>query len=375
MALTIPLNFTVVLIGAVIAQGTFAALLIFLQRHNQHANRYLSLLVLSFSLWLCDTFFRVAGVYQQNPDFYFLPIYFSFAFGPLMYFYTRTMTEKHFSLQLMHFLHFIPVLLQAALYLFLQLKDYSFRRWFWLEVHRPVTYNLEFNLTLLSLLVYLVLSIRLVFKYQNWIENQYSEISKISLHWLKVVQAVLLLLTLLWFLDALLRQVTNYYPDQPFSAIAMGFAILVLAIGGLLQADLRDKGVVVKKPNSAEPFKNANDIDPALLATITSEMELKQHFLNPNLTLEDFAKAINLPARQVSFHLNQGLGVPFIDFVNRYRVEQVKRHIEQNDLPNLTLLGIALESGFSSKSTFNRVFKKFTGESPSGYQKAVQNLS
>jgi hypothetical protein len=55
----------------VIAQGFFASLLLSIQRSNQVANRFLALLLLSFSLWLCDTFFRVSTIYTQDPDFDF----------------------------------------------------------------------------------------------------------------------------------------------------------------------------------------------------------------------------------------------------------------------------------------------------------------
>ena len=91
--MTLTLTFSVLLIGAVIAQGILAAALLFLQQYNAKANRFLGLLVLLFSLWLCDTFFSIGNLYQQDPNLYFLPIYYSFAFGPLVYFYTKSITQ------------------------------------------------------------------------------------------------------------------------------------------------------------------------------------------------------------------------------------------------------------------------------------------
>ncbi|MEZ4917928.1 MAG: helix-turn-helix domain-containing protein [Saprospiraceae bacterium] len=363
--LEIPLKIEVVLLGAVIAQGIFASLALLFQQHNRRANRLLSLLVLGFSLWLCDLFFRTAQVYQQDPNYYFLPIYFSLAFGPLVYFYTRALTENAFVFKRQHLLHFIPVFIQVSLYVFLQVKNYSFRRWFWLEVHKPYTYDLEFYLSLLSLLVYLFIAIRRVFEYQQWINNQYSEISKIRLNWLKLVLGLLLSITILWLIDAFLRA-QQFYPEQPLSAIAMGVSVLLLAGGGLLQIDLKGKGMSAPEP-IAHP--DPETIDPMLLDRIVTEMENQKYYLNQELSLDAFSRALGIPARQVSLHINQGLGLPFIDFVNTYRVEAVKRHIQSNDLPHLSLLGIAFEAGFNSKSTFNRVFKNAAGISPSEYQK------
>ena len=368
--MNIPFSIPVFLIGAVIAQGVFAALVLLFQRTNQKANRYLSLLVLDFSLWLCDTFFRVANIYRQDPDFYFLPIFFSLAFGPLIYFYTRSMTERDFSFQLKHGWHFLPVFIQASLYVFLQFQDYPFRRWFWMEVHFPYTYNLEFNLTLISILIYLFLSMRAIRNYQHWIKNQYSEISAINLNWLKMVLGTMIVLSFFWLIDAYLRSFLEYYPAQPYSAIIMGIAILLLAAGSLLQTDLLGKGIV-STPSLPDASASWTP-DESLLQQIKTEMEKNQHYLNPDLSLETFAAQLQLPARQVSTQINKGMGMPFIDFVNDFRVEEVKQHLLKQDLPHLSLLGIALESGFRSKSTFNRVFKKSTGKSPSEYQKQLK---
>ncbi len=319
----IPLTIETLLVGAVIAQGLFASALLLFQVQNKVANRFLSLLVLTFSLWLCDSFFRVAGIYDQDPQFYFLPIYFSLAFGPLTYFYTRAITEKDFSFQSRQAWHFIPVLVQFLFYLFLRFQEYTYRRWFWFEVHRPYTYDLEFALSLLSLLIYLWFSMLLVRRYQRWITDRYSEISRISLHWMILFMAVLGLLTLLWLADALLREILAYYPDQPFSAIAMGVGILILAAGGLLQADVKKQGLERSEPESPDRFQ----VDDEILDKIMDEMTSREHFLDDELSLVTFSRALGLPPRQVSIHLNQGLNTSFIDFVNRFRVEKVKEHL------------------------------------------------
>jgi len=370
----IPLTIPVILIGAIIAQGSFAAALLLIQKNNRISNRYLGLLLFSFSLWLLDDFFNAATIYQQNPNFYFLPIYFSFAFGPLIYLYTRSITESDFKLTKDQILHFIPVALQTLLYVFLQCEDYSFRRWFWQEIHFPFTYNIEFIGSLLSFIIYLVLSILKVRAYQTWIKNQFSEVSKINLNWLKLILAVLTLVCSLWIVDTLLRTIWEYYPKHDFSAIAMGASILVLAMGALLQPNLEKTGF-----DNTKGDRKSNEpdlaIEPLLLDKIQFEMKENNHFLNPNLTLKIFAESLKEPPRKVSHHINHGLGKTFIDFVNEYRVDEFKKQITQEKLAHLTLTGIALECGFNSKSTFNRVFKKISGQSPSSFQKMVQSKS
>ncbi|MFD2786297.1 helix-turn-helix domain-containing protein [Hymenobacter rubripertinctus] len=72
-----------------------------------------------------------------------------------------------------------------------------------------------------------------------------------------------------------------------------------------------------------------------------------------------------LAPRLISFTVNQGFGRSFNDVVNGYRVAEVKRRLAAPDARRFTLLGLALECGFNSKTTFNRIFKQFTGQAPS----------
>ena len=62
--------------------------------------------------------------------------------------------------------------------------------------------------------------------------------------------------------------------------------------------------------------------------------------------------------------------ISFFDFINSYRVEEVKKQLADTAMANRNILGIALDCGFNSKATFNTAFKKFTGMTPSAYQKA-----
>jgi AraC-like DNA-binding protein len=367
--MNIPFNSSVILLAMIICNGLFTGILLSIQRKNALPNRFLGLLLLSFSLWLCDSFFRVAGIYQQNPNYYFLPIYYSFAFGPLVYYYTKSLTGRDFQLQAKALWHFLPVLFQAGLYFSLQFQNYNYRRWFWFEVHQPYTYNLEFIITLLSLLWYSFLSFQMIKDYQSWIRNQYSEVSAISLRWLGIMLIMISILSSLWLVDLFLRIFLDIFPLQSLSEMAMGIILIIMAVGGLFQSNLNTVGI--EKETNIPP--DQPDLDEKLLNQILNTMQKEEPFLEANLTLVAFAERLQQPAREISRHINQGLDKNFLDFVNYYRVEKVKKLIEANQYPELTLLGIALESGFNSKSSFNRVFKKMTGKSPSEYQKEAQN--
>ena len=104
---------------------------------------------------------------------------------------------------------------------------------------------------------------------------------------------------------------------------------------------------------------------------ITTLFEVEQAAQNPELTLNDLAKNLKTNVSLVSKVINQGFAMNFNDFVNKYRIDQVKLAFQNGDHKKTTLLGIAFDCGFNSKATFNRAFKKNTGLSPKDYLATV----
>lgn len=343
-------DFWVISSGASIVLGVFAALLLWFRK-----DRYLALLVLTISLWLIHNFYSVSGIFKQDPNYYFRPIYYSLAFGPLIFFYTHSLTNTSFKFKAKHLLHFIPVLFQACLYCFLFFKDYAFKNWFWHNWHSPITYRLEFILTFLSLVLYTILSLILLRAYQIWLKNNFSEASKITLNWLRIVLGGFLLLSIFWLVELILREVFTVYDN--YTVLTLGVLTLILTIGGLLQ----EKSKVITFTKELDKKVSINDEN---LILIRSRMEENKDYLNPTLTLKEFAENCSLPSRTISEHINKGLGKTFHDYVNEFRVLAVKEKLEANFQSNFTLEAIAYDCGFNSKATFNRIFKKFTGVSP-----------
>ena len=184
----IPLSLPVVALLAVIAQAVFAAGLLLAAPANRLPNRLLAALLLAVALWELDALGRVSNLYGQNPELYFSPIYYSLAFGPLLWWYVRALTNEGFRWRLRaEWPHLVPVALQAALYGVLRMQPYAARLWFWQAVHRPYTYRLEFVGTWVSLVVYLVLSLALLRRYARWLPDHFSELSALRLRWLRVV--------------------------------------------------------------------------------------------------------------------------------------------------------------------------------------------
>ena len=354
----------VVLLIVVISQAVFASILLFFSNKNKLSNRLLATLILIISLWLLDNFFRIGHIYRQKPNLYFLPIFYSFAFGPLLYFYVKSLTNRDFKFKWIDALHFLPVLIQACLYIFLTFKPYAYKNWFWENIHAPYTYRIEFDGTWVSISIYTLLSFKFLRSYQLWLQDNFSETSKIKLSWLKTIIGILLALCIQWPIEIVLRDGFGIFFEYNYSILILGIIALVLGIGGLKQINLAainyksDQGKVEK---SLSIFKT----DDLVLEKIRMAMEKEQCYHNPTLSLIEFAKFLALNPKVVSKNINSGFNQSFNDFVNSYRIEEVKRRLKTADIKKMTILAIAFESGFNSKTTFHRIFKQFTGIAPS----------
>lgn len=365
-------TFEVVLAMAIISVGFFSAGLLWFTPRNQQANRFLAGLMTAISCWQIDGFFRVSGLYGQNANLYFLPIFYSFAFGPLIYFYVRSLTNIEFRFKRKHLWHFLPVIIQAGLYLFLSVRSYEFRNWFWANVHFPVTYSVEFDGTLISLLVYLFFSLRLLQRYGRYVQENFSETSQLTLRWLRALLSILAVVCVQWAVEIVLRDVYHSFYQYDHSYWLLGLLLIVLGAAGLQQGNLSTVQFREEPTDTtAAPVKVTADINAAYVERVRRAMDTDKCYLNPTLTLLELAQHVGLNPKVVSQVINTGIGKSFNDFVNEYRVDEVRKRLRTDDLNRYTLLGIAFESGFNSKTTFNRIFKQHTGQSPSEFANQI----
>ena len=100
---------------------------------------------------------------------------------------------------------------------------------------------------------------------------------------------------------------------------------------------------------------------------IETLMTTEKLYQNPELTLSGLAKKLGVNTVQLSRIINQGFGLNFNDFINRYRVDEVKQMLINRQQDQFTIMSLAYEAGFNSKATFNRAFKKFTGSNPKDF--------
>ena len=142
----------------------------------------------------------------------------------------------------------------------------------------------------------------------------------------------------------------------------------MLQLSSKLEADRQSKSNVIKYKKSSLTTEQREDHVKELL----DYMQEQQPYLNPEITPQEIATALNISKHHLSEVLSINLGLNFYGFMNLYRVEKAKEIIS-NDTDNLTMLAIAFDSGFNSKTSFNRAFKEIVGVTPSIFRESAQS--
>lgn len=132
----------------------------------------------------------------------------------------------------------------------------------------------------------------------------------------------------------------------------------------VLPMEVKVEGAATKYEKSSLSEEKAEEVLRAVLNT----MDAGRLFLDSDLTMQLFSEQLQIPSHHVSQVINERLQKNFFEFVNGYRVEEAKRLLLDPSLQHYTILAIAFEAGFNSKTTFNTVFKKYTGTTPSKFR-------
>lgn len=106
--------------------------------------------------------------------------------------------------------------------------------------------------------------------------------------------------------------------------------------------------------------------------TVIDYLKTEKPYLRSRLSIQDLAQGLEMPAHVLSQVINEHLNGSFYDLINRHRVDEFKKRLADPQYQQFTLIAIALDCGFNSKSSFNRIFKKYEQRTPTEYMKAVR---
>lgn len=366
-----PILTTIIFVFAL--QAMVLGVLLLLKRPRKQSHVFLSLLIFQFALMAFNiAWVNVLNANNMMPVFRYFQLELLYGIGPSLYFYTKCITDGQFRFSKKDLIHFTPVVLEFFFYrtAFYRLGAEGMYQ---NPVH-PYTkiYLWEQWLGILSITSYVLISLILLFRYQSWLKNQYSDLGNKSLNWMKLP---VIIYAAYWIGWSVLTEIDRLAFDRTlrdnyFLPAFVGLAMVTNWIGfkGYLHSQIAVSGFV---PQRSKPKKSETNSE--LKLKITELMQSQRPYLDPELDLAGLADLLDINPKQLSQTINQDFSVNFYEFVNKYRVEAFKKRLQQPDSDKLTLLAHAFECGFKSKSTFNDAFKKMTGITPSSYAKQQKN--
>ena len=167
--------------------------------------------------------------------------------------------------------------------------------------------------------------------------------------------------------DATNIETTNPKAIAPSHAVAPVKESEPAAIAAVVEP--AKPAVALETPSPESTREDSDEVPIALVNRLVALMEQERLYLEPELTVDQLARAARLPARQTSNIINRHFGVNFFEYVNNYRIEHAKALLL--DGSSYSIIDISEMSGFNSKSAFNRFFKKITGKTPSEHRKSA----
>jgi len=346
--------------------------LFFIRRGNRRANKIMAFFLLTLAIGMANGILSLLGLYDIWPALSILMGPLILTYGPLFYFYIRAITVKDRRFSAVDVLHGLPFLLGMmayGAYLKWPPGPSAFSGVVGFIVRSP--WIVVLTLSILQTIAYVASIIRLLREHSARIKAAFSTIDRINLGWLRrrlVVYAAIWAVGLAMVAAVGLEsRAIGLIGQIVFFLIALNtFATGYLA---MLQPEIFF-GPFEARPVRRYERSSLTPENAALHKTRLLElMEREKFFLDSEITLPKLAQALEIPTAHLSQVINDLLGRNFYEFINHYRVADAKRRLAIPGGGREKLITVALDCGFNSVATFNRVFKELAGRTPSDYRK------
>jgi len=353
------------LLGA--AQGLLLALaLLTTKSGNQTANRLLAALTLTISIVVSGAVLITSNYVFVFPHLSRIHHPFAFLAAPLLFLYIRELTAREKRWQQKDLLHFIPFavcLIYLLPYYFqsrteklrvlsLEYLQESFQQWYYVRSALFIT----------QALVYLILIALIIVQYSRRVKERTSRRDRIIRFELRFFVVAT---TVLWIATVIRYAV----PTIPNLLVPLGASVLIYALGYL---KMKTPEVETARDESSGKKYEKSTLTPErserYVERLLKLMEQERPFTDGELTIQKLAAKLSVPSHHLSQVINERLNQTFSDFINSYRIEEAKRRLLDPASKHLSILGIAEDVGFNSKSSFNSVFKKHTNMTPSEFR-------
>jgi AraC-like DNA-binding protein len=380
-----PFDITSILLAVIIIQLLLLAIFLFSQdKGRKQSHLLLGLFFLSLCLNLADGLLLYQKFYLRYPSVALWGTGCTLLLGPFLYLYTRSALFKDFFFSPKMLLHFIPFILLelVSLIAYWSLSHDEKIRLLQQLTNRQVHgfFDGVSALIFLHFFIYQFFAWQLIKRYQAIAASRFSDLQKNNVNWLKTLQVAFLLFFFLGLMKTFiyLTSFADFYYVVFFVLVTLLFVFV--------------NRVVLKALNNPAMFTSLEENDTTGTGTpqpgikyggsaitgnekellrnkILDHMAGKRPYLDADLSLDELAKQLQLKPRILSQLINESIGQSFFDFVNNYRINEAMKMLDNPEDPKITVLEVLYAVGFNSKSSFNTIFKKQTGLTPSEYKR------
>ncbi|MBN1407662.1 MAG: AraC family transcriptional regulator [Calditrichaceae bacterium] len=231
-------------------------------------------------------------------------------------------------------------------------------------------------------------------RYSRNIKKIFSSVEKYQLNWLRNITLIISFVLCIFLLENILILIDiNLSHFFSMTSYLAGFAIYLVGYLGLLKSEVfssqdiissfhqvmadNETGLEQEKTGKRQEKYIKSGLSPekakSYLYNLMNLMEAENLYTDSNLSLNQLADKLGVSAHNLSEVINTQRNQNFFDFINQYRIDRVKKDLTDPAKSNLKILSIAFDAGFNSKASFNTIFKKFTGLTPSDYRNKVSS--
>ena len=327
------------------------------------------------------------GLMMKYPFLEGTPTPFPLLHGPLLFLYAKSLTGNERRLGTWDYLHFLPAILVVVYMIpFFLLSGPEKMEYVAALADQGSTFlTIVLYSYMVSGVTYVTITLLLLRRHRQNLKINFSNTDKVNLNWLRYLTiGMIVIWTIVTvgyiFVEAFDLNIGNIVDFMIFTALSC--FVLMIGYFGIRQTTIFSGNAHVYTPGGAqiEQVDEKTDVryrksglsseqGDALQVQLESLMLTEKPYLDDTLTLTSLSEMLDIHSNYLSQVINERFEKNFYDYINSARVEEFKILAQQPRAEHLTLLALAFECGFSSKSSFNKFFKKSTGQTPSEFMR------
>ncbi len=368
-----------------VVQAFFIEFILLNKKNKTLADKVLAVWMFFIGLHLFLFYLDYEGFLMHLPHVIGILLPLPLIHGPFLLIYINHLIDARQQFDRSEFLHFLPILICYLIMIpqfLMPVKELNAH----IDLietggHTPFYLQILGTMTMLTGMVYIPWSLLRLRNHKKSLGENFSYKESIDLQWLR---NLVIGMGIIWVAVIGTNVVFMYFEGEAtygetiiFSTVTL-FVFLIGYFGirqGRIFADPATGTILQENEEPKKYGKSSLKEGKAqqYLTALQQLMEQDKPHLEPKITLAQLARRLGITANNLSQVINEQLEQNFFDFINEYRVEEFKARLMADKEKKITLLGHALDSGFSSKSSFNEVFKKVTGQTPSAFQRQIKN--